>query len=174
MKYNAIVLEDIANGDGVGVSLYVQGCPHHCSGCFNPETWDYNLGREFTLQEEEEIFRCLDKPYISHFSILGGEPLESHNIYALSRLINKIKRSYPHIKIWIWTGYTWRFLQNEICRAKNAKYLEYILKNTDYLIDGPFIQEEKDLTLKWRGSRNQRIIKSAESMRANRLILDKM
>lgn len=176
MKYNAIVLEDIANGDGVGVSLYVQGCPHHCPGCFNPETWDFDSANcfEFDSVAVNTIIARLNKPYVNHLSILGGVPLESRNLFSLACFIKQVKDNCPDKEIWLWTGYTWEILQEIIQTTNNTGYLEYILRNVDYLIDGPYIQEQKDLTLKWRGSRNQRIIKSAESVRANRLILDKM
>lgn len=167
MRYNTIVPVDIANGNGIGVSLYTQGCSRRCKQCFNPETWSFEGGQEFTQETQDTILDLLDQSYIDHFSILGGEPLEPQNTYPLACLISKIKSDYPHIKIWLWTGYTWEELQETIRAADNAKYLEYILKNVDYLVDGPFIQEQKDLTLQWRGSRNQRIIKSAESMRLN-------
>lgn len=158
---------DVANGNGIGVSLYTQGCSHRCAHCFNPETWDFEGGQEFTQETQNTILDLLDQSYVDHFSILGGEPLEPQNTYPLACLISKIKSEHPHIKIWLWTGYTWETLQETIRTTDRAKYLEYILENIDYLIDGPFIQEQKDLTLSWRGSRNQRIIKSAESMKLN-------
>ena len=173
MRYNAVAFDDIANGRGVGVSLYLQGCSHFCPGCFNPETWDFDGGEEFNTEVEKEILNHLGKPHINHLSILGGEPLAPCNLYKLSCFINKVNTIYPHITIWLWTGYTW---ENLILRTKNGMsgvgYLKYILKNVDYLIDGPYIQEQKDLALSWRGSRNQRIIKSAESMRVNSLIIE--
>lgn len=153
MRYNSIVLEDIANGDGVGVSLYVQGCSKHCPGCFNPETWDFNAGFAFTEKEQEFILSNLAKPYINHFSILGGEPLEEQNLQDLTNLIMKIRDTFPHIKIWLWTGYEY----NELFDKQNNEYLNYILKNINFLIEGPFIQEQKDLTLLWRGSKNQKV-----------------
>ena len=169
MRYNSIVVEDIANGDGVGVSLYTQGCPHHCPGCFNSHTWDFDGGQELDEFVIETMLYYLGKPYINHFSILGGEPLVSKNLFPLSCLINKIRTNLPHIKIWVWTGYTFEEL---LQRRSEEGYLNYILKNIDVLIDGPFIQEKKDLTLKWRGSTNQRIIYCAEELKKRKLTLE--
>lgn len=181
MKYSSIILEDTANGDGVGVSLFIQGCSHHCPGCFNPESWDFDADcPEFDQATIETIFNQLEKPYINHLSILGGEPLEPENLYILFNFLDLVKYKFPDKKIWLWTGYTWEMLQEAILlTTKNNRwleysrshYLEYILESVDFLVDGPFIQEEKDLTLVWRGSRNQRIIKCAESMKARQLIL---
>lgn len=165
MRYSYIIPTDIANGVGVGVSLYVQGCSHHCLGCFNPETWDYEGGKEYTEETQETLLHYLSKPFINHLSILGGEPLDPKNVKTIEELIIKTKDSYPHIKIWLWTGYTWNQLQEIIKTNDQTCSLKSILKTVDYLIDGPFIQEEKDLTLSWRGSRNQRIIKSAETIK---------
>ena len=168
MRYSSIVIEDIANGDGVGVSLYTQGCPHHCPGCFNPETWDFDGGRELDEPIIETILYYLGKPYINHFSILGGEPLISKNLFPLSCLINKVRDCMPHLKIWLWSGYT---IEELLERAKTEHYLRFILEHIDFLVDGRFIQEQQDLTLKWRGSANQRIISCAESMKQNQLIV---
>lgn len=168
MRYSSILTDDVANGDGVGVSLYLQGCSHRCLGCFNPETWDFNSGLEFDTKVEQKILGCLSKPQINHLSILGGEPLEKENWYPLSCFIQKVRYSFPHIKIWLWTGFTWEGLQEIIRTFDYVKYLEYILENVDYIIDGPFIQEKKDLTLLWRGSSNQRIIESSRSIKYNK------
>lgn len=169
MKYRSVILEDIANGNGVGVSLFIQGCSHHCPGCFNPESWDFDDADcpEFDSIIANTIIAQLNKPYINHLSILGGEPLEPRNLFPLACFIKQVKDNCPDKEIWLWTGCVWEILQETIRITDRAGYLEYILKNVDYLIDGPFIQEQKDLALQWRGSRNQRIIKSAESMKLN-------
>ena len=156
MRYNTINSCECTNGLGWGVSLFTQGCPLHCKGCFNPETWDFEGGKEITTKVESELYKLMDKPYIKRFSILGGEPLSEQNLEQLSYIIVSMKANYPRKKIWIWTGYTWDEIQE---RLKKPTKLWIILRHTDYLITGPFIQEEKDLTLKWRGSRNQEIIK---------------
>lgn len=155
MKYNTINSCECTNGLGWGVSLFTQGCPLRCPGCFNPETWDFNGGKQVTTQVESELYKLMDKPYITRFSVLGGEPFAEQNLEQLSYIIVTMKANYPNKKIWIWTGYTWDELQE---RLKKPSKLWIILRHTDYLVTGPFIQEEKDLTLKWRGSRNQKVI----------------
>lgn len=154
MRYAQIRKIDISNGEGIGVSLFIQGCSQHCKGCFNSETWDFQGGKIYYPETTEKIIELLNKPYITRFSILGGEPLEYKNLFELSCLINKIKSTYPHIKIWMWTGFLLEDLEE---KSLTNSYLDYILNNIDVLVDGPFIQEEKDISLKWRGSRNQRI-----------------
>ena len=156
MRYNTINSCECTNGLGWGVSLFTQGCSIHCKGCFNPETWNFEGGKEVTTKVESELYKLMDKSYIKRFSVLGGEPLSEQNLEQLSYLIVSMKANYPNKKIWIWTGYTWDEIQE---RLKKPTKLWIILRHTDYLVAGPFIQEEKDLTLKWRGSRNQEIIK---------------
>lgn len=157
MKYASIRSMDVTNGEGIGVALFIQGCPIHCKGCFNPETWDFNGGKNFTQKEESQLYQLLNKDYIVRCSILGGEPLVEDNLKQLNRILCTIKSNWPDKKIWIWTGYTWDELQE---RRKNSfpDKLFITFKYSDYLIAGPFIEEEKDLTLLWRGSRNQEII----------------
>lgn len=147
MNYGKINKTDIANGPGVRVSLYVSGCRNRCKGCFNPETWDFNYGKPFTPETIEEILDALAPKYISGLSILGGDPFEPENIFPLMDLCYEVKRLYPDKTIWIYTGYLYEDLKN---RA--------ILENIDVMIDGPFIEAQKDITLKFRGSKNQRII----------------
>lgn len=168
MRYCAIQSEDIANGNGIGVSLYTQGCPHHCPGCFSQETWNYEGGFELTNEDKQNIIDLLSKPYINHFSILGGEPLISRNLFSLACLIRQIKIQLPRIKIWIWTGYEFEEL---VERIRTEGYLRFILENTDVIIDGPYLQEKRDITLKWRGSTNQRVISCAKSLKHNHTIL---
>lgn len=149
MKYAQIRPIDVTNGEGVGVSLFVQGCPHHCKGCFNQETWDFNKGKDFTSAVEGKIFEILEKKkeYLSFFSILGGEPLAPQNIEEVKRILQRIKRQYPQLKTYVWTGYLFENIPDKT-----------VLNNIDVLIDGPFIEEQKDITLKLRGSKNQRIL----------------
>lgn len=149
MRYAQIRSMDISNGEGVGVSLFVQGCPHHCQGCFNQETWDFNGGKEFTFQVEEKLFSIIEKKldYLSYFSILGGEPLAPQNVEKVKNILQKIKEKFPKLKTYVWTGY---LLEN----IQQKDILQYI----DVLIDGPFIQAQRDITLPLRGSRNQRIL----------------
>ena len=157
MRYAQIDNCEIVNGNGIGVSLYIQGCPIQCKGCFNPETWDFKGGEELTSREEALIYHALRPLTISRFSVLGGEPLVEENLFQLNYVLCTIKSVFPEKKIWIWTGYTWDELQE---RRKNTTpdKLQVTFKYADYLVAGPFIEEEKDLTLLWRGSRNQEII----------------
>ncbi len=166
MRYAAIEKNEIVNGNGVGVSLYVQGCPIRCKGCFNPETWDFNGGKQWKIrQSTAEIYDLLNKNYISRLSILGGEPLYIDNLFYILLLLVEMKGACPDKEFWLWTGYTWEQLQERIKKAKDIwpehteeVYLHGILNQLDYLVAGPFIQEERDLTLLWRGSRNQEVI----------------
>ena len=152
-RYNTIIDNDVVNGEGVCVSFFVQGCPHHCSGCFNKETWDFSGGQEYTDQTRWNIIKLIGaNGLLRNFSILGGEPLALQNIPMVWEVVNTVRHAYPHIKIFLWTGYTLPELKQ---REKGA--LRDILKTIDVLIDGPFIQEEADLNLKLRGSQNQHI-----------------
>lgn len=156
MRYAALRPFDISNGEGIGVALFTQGCARHCKGCFQPETWDFEAGQKFTQKTKEKLFEYLRQPGITRFSLLGGEPLEDCNLFEISRLINLIKREFPDIKIWVYSGYTKEELE-ERAADSNIKWLRFILDNIDVLVDGPFIEEEKDLSLEWRGSCNQKI-----------------
>lgn len=154
MRYADVLWNDIAAGDGLCVSFYVQGCPHRCPGCHNPETWDFKGGKEFPSALLDEIVEKLDAQGISRsFCILGGEPLCQENLFLTHLLVKTVREKRPKTKIYIWTGYT----IEEISGTSNP-HMQYILANIDTLIDGPFIQEQRDITLKMRGSRNQRII----------------
>lgn len=160
MKYSAINKNDMINGEGINVSIWVSGCPHHCKGCFNPETWDFNAGKEFTQSTIQTILEALTANNVTRgLSILGGEPLCPENIPLTKLIINSAKEKYPNIKINLWTGY----LYEEIIQNQEIK--NEILPYVNTLIDGPFIESEKDITLKWRGSRNQRVIMLNEIIR---------
>ena len=157
MNYGTIKNYDIANGTGVRVSLFVSGCRHHCKGCFNSETWDFNYGNPYTKEVEAEILEALKPAYIQGFSLLGGEPFEPENQKELAGLLQKIKESYPEKNVWCYTGYLY-----DVDLIPGGKvYTEYtdkMLACIDTLVDGEFIETEKDLTLEFRGSRNQRIL----------------
>ena len=154
MKYATLKDNDIANGPGVGVSVFLQGCERRCHGCFNPETWDFEGGQEFTQDTLKHIINALTANGIKrHLSILGGEPLHPNNLFLTQLIISTVKQELPETKIYIWTGYT-----IEELRKSSSKALQYILSTADVLIDGPYIEAERDITLPMRGSRNQRII----------------
>ena len=144
---------DVVNGEGVCVSFWVQGCPHQCPGCFNPETWDFKEGQPYTEHTKWEIIEDIGANGIKrNFSILGGEPLDDRNLAMVEEVVTAVRQAYPNIKIFLWTGYT----IEDLSAVFNNK-LSHILKTIDVLIDGPFIEAEKDLSLKLRGSKNQRI-----------------
>lgn len=149
MNYGRINKTDIANGPGVRVSLFVSGCRNRCKGCFNPETWDFNYGKEFTLETFIKIDNALDPDYIAGLTILGGDPMEPENIECVTAICASIRKSQPGKTIWIYTGYTYEYVS-----LKNPEILNYI----DVLVDGPFIESKKDISLQFRGSSNQRII----------------
>ena len=150
MKYNTIKFNDIANGPGIALSFFTQGCPHHCPNCFNPETWDFNGGQEFTNNTLNSIIKGLNINGVQrHLAILGGEPLALQNLRVTTIVTETIKRESPQTKIYLWTGYKYEDLKPEI--------KEYLRERVDYLIDGRYIESERDITLKMRGSRNQRI-----------------
>lgn len=148
MNYCGLNKNDIANGEGVRVSLFVSGCRNHCKGCHNPEAWDFNYGKLFTKETENEIMEALRPSWIQGLSILGGEPCEEENKKVLIPFLKKVRSTFPEKDIWLYSGYTYELLQND-------EILQYV----DVLVDGPFLLEQKDISIAFRGSRNQRIIK---------------
>lgn len=168
MNYAKINTVDVANGPGVRVSLFVSGCKHHCKGCFNEVAWDFNYGEPFTDEVFEILEKHLSKPYISGLTILGGEPLDPKNIHQVANIVTKMKTTYPHLNIWVYTGYTFEYLRTS--SSYNMAALYNILDNIDVLVDGPFIESQKDLTLKFRGSSNQRLIDIKMSKKHNKII----
>lgn len=151
-KYNVIIPNDVANGEGVCVSFFVQGCPHHCKGCFNPETWDFDGGASYTEHTKWEIIEAIGANGLQrNFSILGGEPLAPQNLSMTEEVVCAVRAAYPKIKIFLWTGYNFEEL------AALNEDLFKILDCVDVIIDGQFVEEEKDLDLRLRGSKNQRI-----------------
>lgn len=159
MRYAAIRSMDISNGEGVGASLFVQGCSIRCPGCFQPETWDFNGGKDFDTDARDKVLEVIKPDYITRFSVLGGEPLESINLFPLATLLQQIKQEKPEIKIWLYTGYTIDQIRERVNEEKNSHYLKAILDNINVIVAGPFIQEQKDLSLPWCGSRNQQVIR---------------
>lgn len=153
MYYGNIKYYDISNGDGVRTSLFVSGCNHHCKGCFNEVAWDFDYGKEFSYNTLKEILDSLKPDYIAGLSILGGEPLDYKNINAVSTIVEVVRKSFPNKSIWVYTGYTYEELLE-----RNNLFTSLILNKIDVLVDGKFIEELKDISLKFRGSSNQRII----------------
>lgn len=166
---------DISNGLGMGVSLFIQGCHFHCKNCFNPETWDFNGGKKYTEETKETILKLLQPEYITRFSALGGEPLEECNWLDLADLLVDIKIQYPNIKIWLYTGFTYEWLQVLANTKKISGYdknlLYIILKNVDVLVDGQFQEDKKDLTYPFAGSTNQRVIDMNETRKQGKVVL---
>lgn len=154
MRYAGIIKNDVAAGQGVCVTFFVQGCDFHCKGCHNPQTWDFEGGYEFTQETINNIITALKANGVQrNFCVMGGEPLHPNNRFLTNLVISEVKKAYPDIKVYLWTGYVYEKLVD-----KDEKLLQNIFRNVDVLIDGPFIMEERDITLPMRGSRNQRII----------------
>ncbi len=153
MRYASIRSTDISDGEGVGISLFVQGCHFHCKNCFNQSTWDFNGGEEFTIDIKEEMFRLLDKPYIMRISILGGEPLSPPNRQEVCDLCEEIKQKFPDKIIWLYTGYTFKEIQ---------EFQSNIFDFIDVLVDGRYEDEKRNLRLRFRGSTNQNIWRKNE------------
>ena len=158
MYYGEIKRTDIANGEGVRVSLFVSGCRIHCPGCFNTKTWDFQFGKVFTKDTEEEILSYLEPEYISGLTVLGGEPFEEENQRVLAPFLHRVRENYPKKTIWCYTGYVYDV---DILPEDGKRHFDCtpdMLSCIDVLVDGPFVQELKDLTLTFRGSSNQRIL----------------
>ena len=157
MYYGNIKTYDIADGPGVRVSLFVSGCRHHCKGCFNAETWNFDYGQPYTQETEDALIKSLAPDYIQGLSVLGGEPFEPENQEELVRLLKEIKENYPKKNIWCYTGYTY---DKDLLEGGKVytPFTEEMLSYIDTLVDGQFIESQKDITLKFRGSANQRIL----------------
>lgn len=175
MRYAQIRSMDISDGEGIGVALFVQGCPFMCKNCFNHETWDFNGGKEWTEETEQEFLELANKPYIKRISILGGEPLAEPNLDDVLKLTEKIRLLFGNTKtIWLYTGYEWSQLFNDgVYTSKEHAGLKRrnIVKLCDILVDGRYIDSQKDVTLKWKGSSNQRVIDVKQSLTQNKIIL---
>lgn len=155
MRYAGLNKNDMSAAPGVSVSFFVQGCPHHCKGCHNPETWNFDGGKEFTYNTLNEIIESLFANGISRsLAIMGGEPLCEQNIFLTLLVVKTVKEKYPDIKIYIWSGYTYDYLLNHMTNS----HLEQVLDYADFLIDGPYIEKLRDISLPMRGSSNQKII----------------
>jgi anaerobic ribonucleoside-triphosphate reductase activating protein len=169
MYYSDIKKIDVANGPGVRVSLFVSGCTHHCEGCFNAETWSFTYGQPYTEAAEAEIMEALDHEYISGFTFLGGEPMESQNRPVVYNLAEKIHARFPEKSIWSFTGYLYEDLLK--WEAEGDEYVHRLLNLLDVLVDGEFVYARRNLRLRFRGSENQRLIDVKKSREAGHVIL---
>lgn len=160
MRYNKIRKMDISDGPGVRVSIFMQGCEFHCKNCFNPETWNFEKGKEFTDETISRVLELAEKEYIAGLSILGGEPMHPRNIDATTKLAKAFREKYPDKNIWVWSGFLFEQL-------KDKEVMDYI----DVLIDGQYMDELHDFRLKYRGSSNQRVIDIKKSKKTNKLCL---
>lgn len=164
MNYAKITKHDIANGRGVRVVLWVSGCSHHCTGCQNPDTWDDDYGSRFEASDLSDIITLLREDWISGLTLSGGDPLKPSNVDICTIVAACAKSNVPNKDIWCWTGYTWDEI---IAREDCNDILQYI----DVLVDGEFIQDKYDISLKWRGSSNQRVIDVKKSLQAGKVVL---
>ena len=176
MYYGEIKNCDIANGEGVRVSLFVSGCTHHCKDCFNPQTWSFTYGQPFTGETEAELLRLLSPDYVDGITLLGGEPMEPDNQRALLPLLHKIREQYSHKTIWCFTGYTldedlWHADGSEPVSRAYCEVTGEMLSLIDVLIDGEFVAELKNISLRFRGSENQRIIDMNKTREAGSVVL---
>ncbi len=170
MNYGNIKYYDIANGEGVRVSLFVSGCTHHCKNCFNKETWDFNYGKPFTKETEDDIIAHLSHDYINGLTLLGGEPMEPANQHTLLPFVKRVKALYPNKTIWCYSGY---LFDSELLSPSRAHcpFTRELLSYIDILVDGEFKEELKDITLRFKGSSNQRVIDVQKSLKENKIVL---
>lgn len=160
MNYEYISKQDMLNGDGIRVVLWCSGCSLHCKNCQNPETWDKDSGQLWTEESEQELFEALDKDYITGITYSGGHSLEPYNIDVVTDIAKKIKERFPNKTQWLYTGWNWE-------QVKDFEIIKYI----DVVVDGPYIDEQRDISLKWRGSSNQRVIDVKKSLELNQIVL---
>ena len=182
MRYADERKMDISNGEGIGISLFVQGCHFHCKNCFNSNTWDFSGGKEWTKQKEYEFLKLADNPYIKRISILGGEPLADENLSGILPLVNKIRYLYGDTKtIWLYSGFYWEEIFEPSFTEQTEDWIrnylqmceirKQIIAQCNVMIDGRFVEELKNLSLMWRGSSNQSVINVRESLAQNKIVL---
>ena len=182
MNYLQITHEDVCNGDGLRVVLWLSGCSHHCYNCQNPQTWNPDSGIPFDESAKQEIFNELSKDYISGITFSGGDPLHENNLDEVLKLIQKIRIYFPEKTIWLYTGFEWNSLMAKIHQSifenkdfehtiEIHKKRQEIIKLCDILVDGEYIDEQKDLALKWRGSKNQHVVDVKQSLAQNKIVL---
>lgn len=170
MKYATIKEIDVANGPGIRVSLFVSGCTHHCKGCFNPETWNFNYGDDFTAEVEDRILEAMKPAYIKGLSLLGGEPFEPQNQAVLLPFLRRVKAAYPDKTIWCYSGYDF---EKDMLTGNLGPWeiTHEMLTLIDVLVDGEFVLEKKNPNLRFRGSENQRVIRVADSLSSDTVVL---
>ncbi len=173
MNYGQIIYTDVANGIACRTSLFVSGCTHHCKGCFNEMTWDFNYGEPFTKEVEDQIIDSIRPTYIDGLTILGGEPMEVSNQKVLRPFVERLKKELPGKTLWIYSGYTWEELNDKTNKRCHSEDTEPFLALTDVLVDGEFMLDKKDLMLRFRGSSNQRVIDVPESLKKGAVVLSK-
>lgn len=178
MRYAQIRDLDISNGEGVGVALFVQGCRFACKNCFNPETWDFNGGKEWTQEVEDKFIELASRPYIKRISLLGGECLADENLDGVLHLVNRIRLSFPNKSIWIYSGYTWNQVINPVItddfnpsRDELLDKRKEIVKQCTVMVDGRYIDSQRNPSKKWAGSDNQRVIDVQQSLQKGEIIL---
>ncbi len=172
MHYATIKWWDIANGEGVRVSLFVSGCTHRCKNCFNEVAWDFSYGEPFTTKVEEQILKALETDYIAGLSLLGGEPFEPENQAALTPFVKKVKERFPEKSIWCYTGFVLDEKTGELTATrKNTPYTKELLSYIDVLVDGPYVEALKDIRLKFRGSSNQRALDLPKTLERKEIVL---
>ena len=182
MRYHNITYPDMNNGDGLRVVLWLSGCNHHCAKCQNPQTWNPDSGILFDKNAENELIEELKRDYISGLTLSGGDPLHENNLEEVLNLVNKIRLSLPEKTIWLYTGYTWEQIMKYEFGSKYIKspdggywncdaLRQIIVSKCDILVDGRYIENQRDITLKWRGSSNQRVIDIRRSITNNKIIL---
>lgn len=178
MRYAQIRELDISNGEGIGVALFVQGCRFACKNCFNPDTWDFDGGKEWTQDTEDKLIELASRPYIKRLSILGGEPLADENLDGVLHLVDRFSLSFPNKSIWIYSGYTWNQVMNPVItddfnlsRDELLNKRKEIVTQCNVMVDGRYVDSQRDITLKWRGSMNQRVIDIKKSLDNKKIVL---
>ena len=187
INYHNITHDDMNNGNGLRVVLWLSGCSHHCYNCQNPQTWNPDSGIPFDESAKQEIFNELSKDYISGITFSGGDPLHENNLDEVLKLVKEIRISFPEKTIWLYTGFEWNEIMNykikaDLCEDNTSfeKHIKEdlsmikrksIIPNVNVLVDGEYIDEQKDLTLKWRGSKNQHVIDVKQSLAQNKIVL---
>lgn len=169
MNYGAIKKCDIANGVGVRTVLFVSGCTHHCKGCFQPETWNFDYGERYTKQTEDEIIESLRPDYVDGITLLGGEPFEPENQRELVKLLRRIKKELPQKTVWSFSGFTYEELTGDsraVCEVTNE-----MLSMLDVLVDGEFVEAKRNISLRFRGSENQRLIDMNKTRKEGKIVL---